>query len=650
MRDFGSIPILIIGALSAVIIAGCGSSGGRADAGTGGPAPDCVPQSYTHDAALASGRVDVSPAPGTVSANPHTQISFLGVPIGEIHDVRVSGSRTGPHSGDLKAYSQGDGASFLPSAPFDPGETVTVHATIGGGGQAARSSVPQTAGGPTAGAQAISFSFRVATPYSTSSARQFPNPTANPSEYRTFHTLPGVQAPILTVTHEDEDPAAGDIFTTNGPGPGSYGPLIYTPKGRLVWFHQLSGGKVAEDLNVQEYEGSPHITYWQGEVITLGFGLGEDVVLNNRYETVATVKGGNGLKADLHDFELAGNHVAYITALNPIRCNLSSLGGSANGVLLDNAIQEIDMKTGLVMWEWHSVDHIPLSASETSPNKGRPWDWLHLNSIDPERSGDLLISARNSWAVYQIQAGSGEILWTLGGNKSSFKMGPGTKTAWQHDARMLPNGEITIFDDGANPPVHSQSRAIRVRLNFATKEATLTSSYTHGDPPLLAASQGDVQWLANGDAVVGYGGVPWVSEYNSVGKLIYDAHLPLSMASYRDYRYPWQAQPATRPALVANLNNTGEETIVHMSWNGATDVASWRILAGMSRSSVQATATVPDTGFETSTLLPKRYSYVQVQALSSTGETIGTSSVKSVESYASSFDGEHADPSGKGAK
>ena len=79
-------------------------------------------------------------------------------------------------------------------------------------------------------------------------------------------------------------------------------------------------------------------------------------------------------------------------------------------------------------------------------------------------------------------------------------MGPGTKTAWQHDGRVLPDGEVTFFDDGSNPPIHSQSRGVRIALDFKTHQARLVSAYTHPDPPLLAPSQGNMQTLADGNA------------------------------------------------------------------------------------------------------------------------------------------------------
>jgi len=630
---------------AAVVLGGCGGSGsGSGSSAQSSVSPACLPSTLNHSAKLAGVPVDVSPAPETDTANPATQISFLGVPSGQIHVVSIVGEQSGAHSGRLEAYSQGDGVSFVPDTPFDAGERVLVHAVIGpapaSGSASASGSTSASAGGG-AGKQ-VSFDFRVDTPYPTANVPAYKNPPASPADQESFDTLPGVKAPILTVTTPDRDPAAGDVFTTNGPGPGAYGPLIYTPRGKLVWFDQLSGGLTAEDLNVQSYEGRRDLTFWQGKVLSLGFGQGEDVILDSNYEHVATVKGGNGLRADLHEFQIAPRDVAYITAYNPIRCDLSSAEGSSKGAIVDAAVQEIDIKTGLVRWEWHSLDHVAVSESETSPPKGTPWDWFHLNSIDVEggdsnQSGNILISARSTWATYQLEGGSGKILWRLGGLKSSFAMGPGTKTAWQHDGRVLPDGEITLFDDGSNPPVHAQSRALRIRLDLKKHTATLTKAYTHLAPPLLSASQGNMQTLADGNTVVEYGGAPQISEYAPDGALLLDAHLSYEEISYRGFRFPWSGRPSSPPAVAANLNNTGEQTIVHMSWNGATEVASWRVLAGVHLKALAPRATIAVSGFESSTILPQKYAYAAVQALDSAGRVLGTSPAARVGSYDSAL-------------
>jgi hypothetical protein len=618
------ITLLAIATVLALALAlGEGALTGARKAGAlSGSSPTCLPETLNHSAKLGGLSVDVTPAPETDTANPYTQISFLGVPPAEIHEVSVVGQRSGPHAGQMHDYSQGDGASFLPDTPFDAGERVTVGALIGSGNAGKR----------------VAFGFRVDTPYSTASVPAFPNPQAAPADYQSFETLPGVQAPVLSVTNPDRDPTAGDIFTTNGPGPGQYGPLIYTPQGRLVWFDHLPGGETAENLSVQSYEGRRELTFWQGKVLSLGFGQGEDVVMSPNYQITARVPGGNGLQADLHDFQIVSHEVSYTTAFNAIRCDLSPVGGASDGVILDTAVQEIDMKTGLVRWEWHSLDHVGVSESETStPSKPTPWDWFHINSIDLEPDGNIFISARSTWAGYQIEAGSGDILWRLGGLKSSFKMGTGTETAWQHDGRILPDGEVTFFDDGSNPPIHSQSRGLRIALDFKTHKAQLGSAYVHHNPLLLAPSQGNMQTLAGGNAVVGYGGVPAISEFDPGGSLLFDAHLPFDMSFYRAFRFPWSGRPSSPPAVLANLSNTGEETILHMSWNGATEVATWRVLAGKRPETLEPLTTIPASDFESSTIVPKRYAYAAVQALDSAGHAIGSSQTVKVISYAASL-------------
>ena len=269
--------IIILGALVlawGVLAIALGSASLKLGSGSSPSAalsPRCLPATLSHTATLPGTDVDVSPAPQTGSADPHTQISFLGAPASQIRDVTVVGQRSGAHSGQLHAYSQGDGASFAVAKPFASGERVDVSALIGAG----------------AGRRA-SFSFAVDTPYPTASVKEFETPQAAPVDYQTFYSQPGMQAPIMTVTKADADPAAGDILTTNGPGPGQFGPLIYSPQGRLIWFGRLAEGDTAENLSEQSYEGRRVLTWWKGRVLSLGFGQGEDVVMDSRYRTVAT--------------------------------------------------------------------------------------------------------------------------------------------------------------------------------------------------------------------------------------------------------------------------------------------------------------------------------------------------------------------------
>jgi Arylsulfotransferase (ASST) len=590
----------------AIVLASGGFSGAR----TASSAPTCLPRRPGASARLAGTPVSVSPQPGSEAATPATQISFLGVPAGELAAISVRGSRSGSHAGRLEAYSQLDGASFVPSKPFASGEHVSVSALIG----------------PPGARRPVSFAFHVSTPIPSARVASFPNPAAPPSSYQSFVSAPTLHPPALAVTRADRDPAAGDLLMTSGPGAGQYGTLIFTSEGRLVWFGQMARGEVAEDLNVQRYHGQEDLTWWQGKVLSLGFGQGEDVVADHSYRTVTTVRAGNGEMADLHDFQIAPHGVAYVTVYDLMRCDLSAAGGRHAGALVDGAVQEIDMATGLVRWEWHSVDHVPVRESYAPPPaNGTPWDWFHVNSVDPEPGGKLLVSSRSTWAVYQLDGSSGQVAWQLGGRSSSFAMGGGTRTAWQHDARLQPDGTLTVFDNGSIPRVHFQSRALRIRLDLRRHTASLLRTYEHPGSPLLADTQGNAQTLADGAVVIGWGSVPGLSEVSAAGSLLLDAHLPPGTASYRAFRFAWSGQPQTAPAVSARLLATEDSTAVFASWNGATGVRSWRVLAGRDPAAMSVRATMPDSGFESSLTYPGSYPYVAAQAIGAAGQVLASS-------------------------
>jgi hypothetical protein len=224
------------------------------------------------------------------------------------------------------------------------------------------------------------------------------------------------------------------------------------------------------------------------------------------------------------------------------------------------------------------------------------------------------------------------VRWQLGGRGSSFTMAPGTGTAWQHDAREQPDGTITLFDNGATPAVHAQSRAIQVRLDPLRRTATLVREAHHPGKSLVAGSQGNTQALAGGAWMVGWGEVPYVSEFSAGGQLLFDAHLPAAYESYRAYRLAWSGEPSQPPAIAAVRSSAGHGAVVYASWNGATRVASWRVLQGASPSTLRPAGQAPKGGFETSVSLPGAGagSYAQVQALDASGAVIGVSPVKRI--------------------
>jgi hypothetical protein len=559
--------------------------------------------------------VTVSPLPGSRDASPQTQISFLGPPKGDLSRISVVGSRTGVHAGRLEGYSDGDGASFLPSRPFAEGETVTVTAQVTTGGTV----------------QPLSDSFTIAyeDPLSTTPETVH---VGSPNEVQYFHSRPDLRPPLVTVTASSPATAPGEIFTAPYDGPGQSGPMILESDGGLVWFKALPKYTSATNLRVQEFAGKPVLTWWQGDISIHGFGQGEDVILDDAYAPVARVRAGNGLQADLHEFQLTPQGTALITAYDPIHCDLASVGGPAGGAVTDGTFQEIDVRTGLVMFQWTSLDHVALAESYAPANTSNtafPFDYFHINSINLDQDSSLLISSRNTWTTYDLNPQTGQIVWQLGGKHSSFAMGPGTTTAWQHDPRELADGSsFSIFDNGASPTVHSQSRAIVIALEPQAKTATLVSEFTH-TPPISTKSQGNVQALGNGDWFVGWGEVPDFSELSPSGALLFDAHFPAGDQSYRDLRFPWTGLPATRPvlALVAAHGAAVARSAgtVYASWNGATLVASWRVLAGATTHSLRPVAAAPRSGFETAIALPAgtHGRYLAVQALGAAGQALG---------------------------
>jgi hypothetical protein len=424
---------------------------------------------------------------------------------------------------------------------------------------------------------------------------------------------------------KDTDTGAGDIFL-DAQNSGQDAAYILNPQGKLLWYRPVPSGQAVHDIEVQSYHGSPVLTYWQGKLLG-GVGRGEGLILNHHYQTIHTVTAGNGYRsqgADEHEFVLGhegSEATAFIGIFVNAQANLMSIGGSPNGQVYDCIIQEIDIATGKVIWEWHALGHVPVSDSYIHYTFGTRYDFFHLNSIQQLPDGNILVSARHTWAAYLINKKTGKVIWRLGGKRPSFKMGAGTNFEWQHDA-TLRNGVVTLFDDASKPPEEPQSRALEIHINTTKRRATLVHQYLLS-PPTLASSQGSVQVLPNGDVFVGWGAKPYFSEYTPSGtQLFYGA----SVASYRAYRFAWFGKPLQPPAIAVKPTTTAGEDDVYASWNGATQVADWQVLASSSSAGPFANvgSPVPWSGFETKIQEPSA-NYFEVQALNSRGKVLGTS-------------------------
>jgi hypothetical protein len=349
-------------------------------------------------------------------------------------------------------------------------------------------------------------------------------------------------------------------------------------------------------------------------------------ILDDTYTKVATVKAGNGLEADLHEFNLTSKGTALITIYTVVKADLSAIGGVKNGYIYDCHVQEVDVRTGRVLLDWSALDHVPIADTHLTltqdpghdgTSAGRAFDAYHLNAV--EEDGDaLLVSSRHTHTIYSIDRTTGAVRWRFGGKHSDIAVPADAVFAWQHDVRRHPDGTITLFDNHLYSGTDGQSRGLRFTVDEATNIATVQQVFTYDGH--LGTAMGSVQVLPNGNVLIGWGTDPAVTEFTYAGAAIYEA--TLGSISYRAARHPWVAHPSTAPDIAARAESGGVR--VFASWNGATEVAHWRILAADDAATLATVATVARSGFETVHLVPAA-KVVAVQALDASGAVLAAS-------------------------
>ncbi len=358
--------------------------------------------------------------------------------------------------------------------------------------------------------------------------------------------------PPVTILSSSGHVAPGDIFITPTGDTSTYanGAEILDRHGNIVWFHAVPQGLTAADFRAQTYLGKPVLTFWQGTGLG-GLASGTDYIYNDRYQQIATVNAGNGLSADGHEFLITPRNTALILAYTTATANLTSIGGPADQTVINGVVQEIDIRTGRVLFQWNSEDHVPFSQSEQPlpASASTPWDWFHINAVHIDGDGNLLIDARDTWTTYKVSPANGRIIWQLGGKVSSFRLraAPGQSLdnageifAWQHDPEAIGHNEYTFFDnESAGTPEFSVSRAVTLKLDTRHRVATLLAS---DDQPegLVAASQGNAQTTPDGGLFVGWGALPYFTEFDPSGRLVFNAEFPTGVNTYRAYVLPWR--------------------------------------------------------------------------------------------------------------
>jgi Arylsulfotransferase (ASST) len=406
--------------------------------------------------------------------------------------------------------------------------------------------------------------------------------------------------------------------------------LIVDDQGETVWSAPAAEGDTVGDLRVQRYRGEPVLTWWEGRS-EVGHGFGEFVIADSSYREMARVRAGNGLEGDFHEFRLTDEGTALLLAYRPEAADLSAVGGPVDGYELENYVQEVDVATGRVLMQWRAGDAVPVSdtfsemTDEQDGSEDGPFDWFHVNSVAPGPGDTLLVSARNTHTIYGLDRATGALRWRLGGKGSDIDMDEGTDFAWQHDAQWLGGDRISLFDNGLAEASggDGESRALILALDEAAGSATLVQEARHPDG-VRAPTQGNTQVLADGGMVVGWGSEGRVSEFSAAGEIVFDAAFAPA-DSYRVYRFAWTGRPTAPPDVVARPAGDGIEVVA--SWNGATEVAQWRVFdgsTGADSDTATALATLPNDGFETTlTLEGVDAAAVVVEALDEAGTVLG---------------------------
>jgi hypothetical protein len=356
----------------------------------------------------------------------------------------------------------------------------------------------------------------------------------------------GQGPPPVTVLTHGSGSDGGDIFVAPEGRGYAGGPEILTDSGQVIWFHPLPPGETATDFRTQTYQGTPVLTWFQGRGLD-----GTDYIYNDRYQQIAQVKAGNGYFTDFHEFLITPWNTALILADTLGTANLTSIGGPPDQKVFNGIMQEIDIPTGKVLFQWDSADHVPYRDSHNPrpASAAMPWDWFHINAVHLDTDGNLLINSRYTWTTYKVNRRTGNLVWELGGRQSTFRLtaapgqvldSAGEIFAFQHDPEAVGNGEYTFFDNESDGSTRllPHSRVVTVRLDLATRVATLVKSVTQPEGR-TAAAEGNAQTTANGDWFVGWGALPYISEFSPSGQLLFNAAFPAGVSSYRAYRLPW---------------------------------------------------------------------------------------------------------------
>lgn len=372
--------------------------------------------------------------------------------------------------------------------------------------------------------------------------------------------------------------------------------------------------------------------------------------MDKHYKTVKTIEAyGSGTSSDMHEFKITpyseGTSV-LMTVYQPHQYDLTTHPKfnvrDGMGWIVEGVFQEIEIDTGRLLFEWRSLDHVDPGEVWTWPhstdtsgegtNEWRPWDYFHLNSIDKNRDGDYLISARHASTIYKLSGKDGSIIWRMGGSKPDFKQN--FVFSYQHHARWLSENDthtlLSFYDNGSNNYNSSSdySHGLIVEIDHLAMTATLINKWGAPDMKggIRAGSQGSIQVLPNGNVHIGWGEKFFFSEHTPDGLPVQYAKVAYKesgVPSYRSYKCNWTGLPLTKPALWTFSKHGKGKMFFYSSWNGATEVRSWNFYMGNSSSGPWTlVGNEKKVGFETVHISKHYAEWAYAQALDTNGRPL----------------------------
>jgi len=362
-------------------------------------------------------------------------------------------------------------------------------------------------------------------------------------------------APPLTILSSTKPLGNGYIFVAPRSDAYTYsnGLEIFNSNGNLIWFYKIPKTQYGSDFRTQYYLGQQVLTWWQGSNIENdGTSCGTGYIYDNKFLPIIQVNAANGYCMDAHEFLITPQNTALIITYEIVTVDLRFMGGFSNQKVVNNIIQEIDISTGNLLFQWNSANHVFYTDSYF-PLPGRAsrlWQWFHMNSVKLDYDGNLLINSRNTWGVYKVNRVTGNIIWTLGGKSNNFLLlagggqifnAAGQMFAWQHDPESLGNGFYSIFDNEFHPGMESQlpyTRTIFISLDEMNHVATLLNSYAQPNR-LISRFQGNMQLTQENSFLVGWGGLPYISAFYN-NSLIFHAKFPSGVQTNRAYFLPFR--------------------------------------------------------------------------------------------------------------